>query len=64
MQFRKGVNRLVVVLIVIWEALLVLLLSFDRSSGDLPILLGAMVGGPVIAILLTRALFWIIEGFR
>lgn len=67
MNFRKGANRLLVVVIVIWEALWLLLLSLDHGNagreGEM-IFIGAMVGGPVVAFLQLRALFWIVEGFN
>lgn len=48
------------------EAFWVLLLSLEHggSADEGRIFVAAIVGGPVIAILFTQALFWIVDGFR
>jgi len=63
MSFRRGVTRLVVVVIIIWELFWLFLLSTMHGEGDATLFIGMMLGGPVLAIGLIRALFWIVEGF-
>jgi hypothetical protein len=55
MSIRCGVNRFLLVVII---------LTTIRSGGDLSLFVWMMLGGPVLAILLVRAFFWIIEGFK
>ncbi len=64
MSFRRGVLRILVVAIIIWEALLLLLVSATHSGGDTNVAVGLMVGGPLLAYGLVRAMFWNIEGFK
>jgi hypothetical protein len=64
MSFRRGVNRLVVVVIIIWELFLLLALSTMRGQGDTSLFVGLMLGGPVLVLALVRALFWVVEGFK
>jgi len=64
MSVRRGVNRFLVVVIVIWELVwLLLLIAMFRESGSY-LLAIPIIGGPVLAIMLVRAMLWIIEGFR
>lgn len=64
MNLRRGVNRLVVVVIIIWELLCLLLLATMRGEGDTSLFVGMMFGGPILLIAVLRALFWIMEGFK
>jgi len=64
MSFRRGVNRLVVVVIVIWELFCLLLLATMRGEGDTTLFVGMMLGAPILMIALIRGLFWIVEGFK
>ncbi len=43
---------------------LLLILSMAHSEGDTSILGGLMIGGPLLAYAVVRAMFWIIEGFK
>lgn len=64
MKFRRGLNRLLVIGIVIWELVLLLLMVSMRGEGDATTLIAAMLGGPLLAFGLLRAFFWILEGFK
>jgi hypothetical protein len=64
MSFRRGVNRLLVVVIVVWEVLCLLFLASMRGEASTSLFVGLMLGGPVLVIGLVRALFWIVEGFK
>jgi hypothetical protein len=64
MSFRRGVNRFLVVVIVLWELLWLILLMTMHGGSDTSLFAGMMIGGPVVATLLVRALFWVIEGFK
>lgn len=64
MSFRRGVNRLLVVVIIIWEVLCLLLLGNMRGEASTSLFVGLMLGGPVLVIVLVRALFWVVEGFK
>jgi hypothetical protein len=63
-EFRRGVNRLAVVVTVLWELLCLLLLSTMHGEGDVTMFVGAMFGGPLLLFGLVRALLWIVEGFK
>lgn len=64
MKFRRGVNRLLVFVIVIWEVLCLSLLVSMHGEADTGLFVGLMLGGPVLVIGLVRALVWIVEGFK
>ena len=64
MNFRRGLNRLLVIGIITWEILLLLLMMNMRGEGDATTLIAAMIGGPLLAFGLLRAFFWVIEGFK
>lgn len=64
MNFRRGLSRLLVIAIIIWEILLLLLMMSMRGEGDTTTLIAAMLGGPILAFGLLRAFFWILEGFK
>lgn len=64
MSFRRGLNRLVVVVIIVWELFCLLLLTTMRGEADTILFVGMMFGGPILVIAPVRALFWIVEGFK
>ena len=64
MSVRRGINRLLVITIIVWELLWLLLLATMHGEGDATLFVGMMFGGPIIAFGVVRALFWIMEGFK
>lgn len=64
MSFRRGINRLLVVAIVLWELFWLLLLSTMRGEGETGLFVGMMFGGPLVAFAFVRALLWVVEGFK
>jgi hypothetical protein len=53
-----------VVAITLWELFCLLLLSTMRGEGGTGLLVGMMFGGPLAALVLVRALLWVVEGFK
>lgn len=64
MSFRRGILRLLIVAVVIWELFWLLLLSMNHGGSGTNIAVGMMIGGPLVAYALVRGFFWIIEGFK